>query len=283
MKKLLVFLSIIFLSSGSVSFAACDYSCTTPYDKNSKFRTFVGAVTGVNTITEIAAEKALRKEVLKYGSAQKLDVNIDSFSSKDLKNGIFKSAQIQAENAQVKGIYATAINLKALCDFNYLKKVDKDLVIVEDLPMSFNIELTANDINKTMEHPNYKRIIDDLNKLGATYGYGIKIASTVASVKNSKFYYVIKFEIPFIRKLQKIVLEADVNVKNGEIIYTNTKLVSGFISLDTKKLDFILDYLNPLDFSVNIIDNKEANIKVKTVKIKDNKIFADGVVVIPKD
>ena len=29
--------------------------------------------------------------------------------------------------------------------------------------------------------------------------------------------------------------------------------------------------------------NKEANIKVKTVKIKDNKIFADGVVVIPKD
>ncbi len=283
MKKLLVFLSIIFLSSGSVSFASCDYNCTTPYDKNSKFRTFVGAITGVNTITEIAAEKALRKEILKYGSAKKLDVNIDSFSSKDLKNGIFKSAQIKAEDANIKGIYASSIELKTLCDFNYLKKVDKDLVVVEDLPMSFNIELNANDINKTMKHPNYQRIINDLNKLGESYGYGLKIDSTVVSIKNSKFYYVIKFKVPFIRKLQKIVLEADINVKDGEIIYTNTKLVSGFISLDTKKLDFILDYLNPLDFSINIIDNKEANIKVKAVKIKNNKIFTDGVVIIPKD
>jgi len=283
MKKILLFLGIIFLSSSSMAFASCDYECTAPYNMNSKFRTVMGSVSGVNAISEKAAETALKKAILKLGSAEKLDVNIESYSSKDLKNGIFKSAEIKAENADVKGIYMSSIDLKTLCDFNYLKQAEKELVIVEDLPMSFDIKLTARDINKTMENAKYQRIINDLNKLGNTYGYGLKIASTKTAIKNSKFYYILNFEIPLIRKPQKLTLEANVNVKDGKIVYTNTKMVSGFINLDIKKIDFILNYLNPLDFSINLIDNKEANVKVKTVKIQNDTIFTDGVVIIPKD
>ena len=50
-----------------------------------------------------------------------------------------------------------------------------------------------------------------------------------------------------------------------------------------KKIDFILNYLNPLDFSVNILDNKDAKVSVENVDIRNNAIVADGVVVIPKD
>lgn len=283
MKKILLFLSIIFLSSSSVTYATCDYKCTSPYDMNSGFRTVMGAVTGVNTITEIAAEKAIKKSILKLGSAEKLDVDIDSYSSKDLKNGIFKSLEIDAENAQLKGIYFSSANLKTLCDFNYLKQEDDELIIVEDLPLSFEFKLTSADINKTMLNEKYQRIIKDLNKLGEAYGYGLKISSTKVAIKNSKFYYILNFEIPFVRKPQKLVFESSVSVKDGKIVYTNTKMVSGFINLDIKKIDFILNYLNPLDFSINIFDNKEANIKVKTVEIQNDKIFTDGVVIIPKD
>ena len=283
MKKLLLFLGIVFLSSGSMTFASCDYKCSTPYDMNSKFRTVFGAVSGINAITEIAAEKAVKKAVLKLGTAENLEVKVDSYSSKDLKNGIFKSAEISAENAQIKGIHVSSINLKTLCDFNYLKQSGKEYIIVEDLPMSYDIKLTSHDLNKTMENEKYQRVIKDLNKLGASYGYGLKIVSTKTAIKNSKFYYILNFEVPFVRKPQKLVLEANVNVKDGKIVYTNTKMVSGIINLDIKKVDFILNYLNPLDFSVNLIDDKEANIKVKNVKIKNDTIFTDGVVIIPKD
>ena len=71
--------------------------------------------------------------------------------------------------------------------------------------------------------------------------------------------------------------------KERKINYKNTRLVSGLFNLDLKKIDFILDYLNPLDFSVNIIKDKDANVKVKSVEIKNNKIVANGVIVIPKD
>ena len=49
------------------------------------------------------------------------------------------------------------------------------------------------------------------------------------------------------------------------------------------KLDFIMNYLNPLDFSVNIFDNKSAKVNVKNVEIKDDMVFAQGVIVVPKD
>lgn len=72
-------------------------------------------------------------------------------------------------------------------------------------------------------------------------------------------------------------------VRKGKIDFVNTKLVSDSFSLDLKKVDFILNYLNPLDFSVNILDNKDAKVSVDSVDIKNNVIWAEGVAIIPKD
>ena len=53
--------------------------------------------------------------------------------------------------------------------------------------------------------------------------------------------------------------------------------------MDLQKLDFILNYLNPLDFSVQILDNKDAKVSVDSIDIKNNQIVTSGIVVIPKD
>ena len=143
--------------------------------------------------------------------------------------------------------------------------------------------MTASDVNKTMESDKYQKIINDLNRLGNTYGYGLKISSTKVAISANKFYYVIGISIPFIRTEQKLVINSDLMVKKGKIDFTNTKLVSDSFSLDLKKVDFILNYLNPLDFSVNILDNKDAKVSVDSVDIKNNVIHVEGVAVVPKD
>ena len=89
--------------------------------------------------------------------------------------------------------------------------------------------------------------------------------------------------MPFVKREQKIVLETDIRVKNGKVALNNTRLVSGPIKLDLKKIDFMMNYLNPLDFSVKILENKEAQVNVKNIEIKDNNIIADGIIIIPKD
>ena len=62
MKKIILLLGILFVTS-TVAQAACDYSCVEPYDLNNKFRTFWGAVSGVNSVVENNAEAIIAKEI----------------------------------------------------------------------------------------------------------------------------------------------------------------------------------------------------------------------------
>ena len=60
-------------------------------------------------------------------------------------------------------------------------------------------------------------------------------------------------------------------------------MASNSFNLDLKRFDFLMDYLNPLDFSVNIFNDKDAKIYIKNIAIKNNIIVTDGTVVVPKD
>ncbi len=281
MKKLLVLLISILLTSSGVFAANCEYSCVEPYDTNNKFSTFFSNISGLNFARTKISESVLKKAILKTVKGDKnLKVDIDSYSAKDLKNGIFKSLLISGEDVVIEDIYISSLTLKSLCDFNYVKYDTKgNLVFKEDFPMSFDIKMDADDINKTMKSEKYQKIINDVNKLGII---GIKVSSTSASIRGNKFYYAMNIQLPFSRE-QKIEISADIKVKDGKIDFDNTHLSSSVFNLNLKNLDFLMNYLNPLDFSVNIFNNKDAKVCIKNIAIKNNVIVTDGVVIVPKD
>lgn len=282
MKKFVLFLVMLMLA-GSVSYGAnCEYRCVAPYDNAGKFSSFVGRVSGANFVASKVGEKIIKKSVAKnIQSSKKLKVDLDSYSPADLNKGIFKSLSIIGEGVNIDGIYLTSFSLNTLCDFNYIK-YDKngDVTFKEDLPMAFALVMSADDINNTMKSEKYSKIIHDLNILSIA---GIKVTSTKASIRGNKFYYTINISIPFVKKIQQLEIAADVNVKNGKIDFKNTRLASNSFKFDLKKVDTIMDYLNPLDFSANIFDNKSAKVYVKNIAIKNNLINVDGIAVIPKD
>ena len=282
MKKIILLLGMLLLTN-SVSMAACEYNCVEPYNMNSGFRTFLSGVSGLNFMTEKAAQRLLKREISKVAKNDFLEVKLDSYSSKDLKNGIFKSLSVSGRNVNINDIYMYDLYMSTLCDFNYIKQADGDVVFMEDFPMAFKFVMKDSDINKTIKSNRYQKIINDLNNIANSYGVGLKISSSKISIKANKLYYVIGLSIPFVRKEQRLIMNSDLCVKNGKIDFVNTKLISDSFVLDMKKVDFILNYLNPLDFSVNILDNKDAKVSVENVDIRNNSIVADGVVVIPKD
>lgn len=282
MKKIIVLLGLLMLAN-SAAYADCDYECVAPYNMNSKIRTFGSAVTGFNSITENRVEAAFKKEVLKIASADELKVDLDSFSPKDLKNGIFKSMTLKGKNVVINDIYLSSLELQSLCDFNYIESGSEGVVFKEAFPMSFKMSITPSDLNKTMANSKYKKIIDDLNVLGKNYAGGLKVASTKTAIKNNKFYYIIGFDIPFVPNEQKLVIQADIRVKDGKIDYQNTRLASGHFNMDLRRINFIMNCLNPLNFSVNILKNKDAKVTVKNVSIENGVILTDGIIVIPKD
>lgn len=282
MKKIILSVGLLLATSSAV-FAQCDYECVAPYNMNTKLRTIMSAATGVNSITEKKVESILKKEVLKIGSADELKIDLDSFSPRDLKNGIFKSMHVTGKNVVINDINLEAVDLKTLCDFNYIKQSGEEVVFVEALPLAFDVTMTQNSLNSTIKSSKYQKTIEDLNKIATSYNLGLQVSSTNVAIKNNKFYFIIGFDIPFVKREHKLVFETDIRVKNGKIDFYKTKLVSGHFNLDIKVLDFLLNSLNPLDFSVNILDKKEAKVTVKNAEFKNGVVVANGVIVIPKD
>lgn len=280
MKRLILLLGLLFLGSGISYSANCTYKCAQPYDMSSKISTFFSKITGLNFTRTKISEAVLEKTISKSVQGDKLNVDIDSYSGKDLANGIFKSLTISGKNLNVDGIYLSSLELKSLCEFNYVQYDKKgNLTFKEDFPMSFNMQMSSDDINKSMESERYQNTLNKVNKLSFA---GLKVSSTESSIRGNKFYYSMNVSIPFM-KTQRIEITADLKVEDGTINFENTRLTSNSKKLDLKSINFLMKYINPLDFSVNIFNNKDAKVNVKNVAIKNNIIVADGIIVIPKD
>ncbi len=279
MKKLILLLGLLLLSSSAAFASKCEYTCVEPYNMNNKFSSFLSSITGLN-FTRTKVSEAVMKKSLKKSLQGKVDINIQSYSAKDLSNGIFKSLKITGKDVSIDDIYVSSLELKSLCDFNYIEYDKKgNMVFKEEFPMSFAIQMSNDDINRTMQSEKYKKIINDVNKLGFA---GIKVASTESSIRGNKLYYSFTVNIPFM-KAQKIELTADLKVENGQIDFENTRLSSNSFKFDLKKVDTLMNLLNPLDFSINIFDNKNAKVYIENVAIKNNIIVTDGIIIIPKD
>jgi hypothetical protein len=280
MKKLALLLGLLFLGSGFVYGANCSYKCVEPYDMSSKISTFFSTITGLNFTRTKISEAVLKKAISKSVQGDKLKVNINSFSGKDLSNGIFKSLTISGKNLNINDIYVSELELKSICEFNYVQYDKKgNLNFKEDFPMTFEMKMSADDINKSMKSERYQKTINSINKFAFA---GMKVTSTESSIRGNKFYYTMYYSIPFMKE-QKIELEADLKVDNGKISLKNTRLTSNSKTMDLKKVDSLMQHINPLDFSVSIFNNKDAKVCVKNIAIKNNIIVANGVIIIPKD
>ena len=150
------------------------------------------------------------------------------------------------------------------------------------MPLDFDLGISASDLNKTMNTSAYKKIINDVNGVIEKFG-GVQVSSTKIHIKSNKIYYSIGISFPFVKKEQTVDITSDLGVKDGKIRFKDAKFTSSILKMDLKKMNFLLKYLNPLDFSVEVLDNKSAQVNVKSVEIKDNIIKAKGIVVINKD
>lgn len=71
--------------------------CPAPYDLTSGISRFVSNVTGQNFLAEKIGESITKRTIKKNIAGGKIDVNINSFSTRDLKAGRFKSFELQVK------------------------------------------------------------------------------------------------------------------------------------------------------------------------------------------
>lgn len=289
MKKIVLILmllaSVVYVQYNQKAFAntdsTCSVKCVEPYGLTSSTSRFFSAVTGQNFLAEKIGASLLKKAIKKNIESGTIKTDLQSYSVRDLKAGRFKSIKITGKNVNVQGVYITSFDLKTLCNFNYIVDNKKgDVIIKESMPMSLKVEISEDDLNKTMLSSDYKRIISDVNSLAGGF---FEINSTQVRLKDNKMYYVLKYNMPFVRKSKEIVLCANLHIDNGEIVLADTSFVGSGTTLDINKFSKLLNYINPLDFSAKILENKDAKVSIKNVKIVDKKITMDGIMTVLKD
>ncbi len=283
MKKIVLGLVLLLAVQGAQAQDCSTLKCPAPYDLTSGFSRGMSTVTGQKFLSEKIGEKLVKKAIKKNIVSGDIKADLDAYSVRDLKAGRFKSLEVSGKNVDIQGIYVSSFNAKTLCNFNYIANDKRgNYIVKEDIPVSFNAVVTEEDLNKTMNSSDYKRMIDDINSIGGNFNI-FQITSTNIKLKNNKMYYVLKYSMPFVRKTKELVISADLNVENGQIVLANTTFLNNSLSLDVDKLSKLINYINPLDFSAKILENKDAKFNIENVKISDGKIVVDGSMTILKD
>lgn len=283
MKKIVLGLVLLLAVQGVQAQDCSALKCPAPYDLTSGFSRGMSTVTGQKFLSEKIGEKLVKKAIKKNIVSGDIKADLDAYSVRDLKAGRFKSLEVSGKNVDIQGIYVSSFNAKTLCNFNYIANDKRgNYIVKEDIPVSFNAVVTEEDLNKTMNSSDYKRMIDDINSIGGNFNI-FQITSTNIKLKNNKMYYVLKYSMPFVRKTKELVISADLNVENGQIVLANTTFLNNSLSLDVDKLSKLINYINPLDFSAKILENKDAKFNIENVKISDGKIVVDGSMTILKD
>lgn len=281
MKKFLVLLGAIVISSTSAFATDCSsFKCpANPYSDNLS----ISNVTGTNFLAERIANTIIKKQILK-DSQGKYKVNLESYNIAALKKGIFKSLEITGEDTVTDGIYASMIKLRTVCDYNYIEinNKEKTTTFKEDFGMAYAVQFTESDLNKTMANSQYTDLIRKVNSIGNTTKM-FNISSTSAKIINNKLVYVMRVAVPLLNLKKDVAIQTDLKVRNGEIIIDEAELMTEAMKVDVNKLLKLVNYLDPLDFSMELMKNKDANMQVKEVNIKDNKINVSGLITVTKD
>lgn len=283
MKKIILSFVLLLAVQGVQAQDCSTLKCPAPYDLTSGFSRGMSTVTGQKFLSEKIGEKLVKKAIKKNITSGDIKVNLDAYSVRDLKAGRFKSLEIDGKNVDIQGVYISSFNAKTLCNFNYIANDKRgNYIVKEDIPASFNAIITEEDLNKTMLSSDYKRMIDDINSIGGNLNI-FQITSTNIKLKNDKMYYVLKYSMPFVRKTKELVITANLKVENGQIELANTNFLNNSMALDVDKLSKLINYINPLDFSAKILENKDAKFNIETVNISNGKITIDGNMTILKD
>lgn len=283
-KKLIALLTTIMLTS-SITFADdLTQFCAQPYDMSMKGTKFLTAITGMNFLSRAIANSVVKSELKKSTGAKGFKVKMNSFSAKDLAAGRFRGLDISGDNLDFDGVYVTQFNANTVCDFNYVKATTKDIKFKENFIMKYNMTISDVDLRKTLLSKNYLTFLNSLNiKVGPMNLMELKDVDV--KLKADKFYFILKMNNKIFGRNVPVTLNmsSKMKIENGQFKVSEVTFENFNQKISLTQLTNVLNLINPLNFTVDVLNNKNTKLALNNFDIKGNKIMLDGTVFVPKN
>ncbi len=283
-KKLIALLTTIMLTS-SITFADdLTQFCAQPYDMSMKGTKFLTAITGMNFLSRAIANSVVKSELKKSTGAKGFKVKMNSFSAKDLAAGRFRGLDISGDNLDFDGVYVTQFNANTVCDFNYVKATTKDIKFKENFIMKYNMTISDVDLRKTLLSKNYLTFLNSLNiKVGPMNLMELKDVDV--KLKADKFYFILKMNNQIFGRNVPVTLNmsSKMKIENGQFKVSEVTFENFNQKISLTQLTNVLNLINPLNFTFDVLNNKNTKLALNNFDIKGNKIMLDGTVFVPKN
>ena len=269
MKKFLLLLIIVGLSCNIV-FATDKYS--EDYLKNSSHFAVMNPI--AESIVEHSIKSALKKE-----TGANFKVKFSGYTLSSMKKGIFKELELSGKDVNVDEITIPYVHLKSLSDYNYVDYTKDPIVFKSDMSFAYDMLLSEDSMNKALENGNYKAVINNINNLAYPM---FQVKSVKTKILNNKFYILTYYNFPIAPapKDKVFVASSDFEVRNGKIRAVNVKLDSAYGKISLNKVANMLNLLNPLEFTMQLLESKECKANIENVKIVDNTVQVNGKIFV---
>lgn len=279
----LISLALLTAATPAIAENACDENMCPQVPKVSgAISSTLSKITGMNLVLSSILEGQVKKQMDKALSAN-FKVDIKPFGAKSLLDGKFQKITAQAPSASVEGIYLSNIKAESVCGYNHFVYKDGNVFTAENFLMSFDAEVSSNDVQKLLQTPEYKKVVDSLNvKVGNIYV--TKVFDTKAEIKNNRLSYSFRFSSPLTLGQAKLISTSmGLEVVDGKLTFTDIQTNSSIANSSLNAILPIVNKLNPFAIKTAILNNTESSINIKDIKFENNKILIKGLVIVPKN
>ena len=282
MKKNVVLILSLLLSC---AYAQDYYQFCSTKTPNRNIQGAISSVLGMNILSRNIIENQIERAIKKETNS-KFTIKINNFFMSNILSGEFKSISAKSKRLTSDGLYLSNIKANSICNYNKVSFKDNNLFIDENIVLKFSAQITQDDLEKTINSENYKKAIEKLNN-DKTISKFIKITNSNVSLKGNQllFKYELtpksKYKFIFGSKPIKLSFRADLKVIDGKVKMCNFDLNENISTYGL--LLPIVNKLNPTTWDLDFDENTKGKLDFSNVKIKDEKIYLEGFVVINKN
>jgi len=235
----------------------------------------------MNSTAERIAQKVI-KNLIEDESGYEFDVKLRGYTLSSMRQGIFKSLEIEGENFVVEDIPVVYGNIRTLSDYNWIDYKQNPPVCKTDMLFAFTVKLSEESINTALAKKDYSKILDQVNKKAFPL---FTVKGVKVRIQNNKLYIIMSYNFPItpIQNDKTFVISTGLKVNNNKIWAENVAVSNKYGAMELNKVTNLVNKLDPLTYTLSLLNKKKCNAKIANVKIIDNLIEINGKIVVEGD
>ena len=229
-------------------------------------------------VVENIAEKQIAK-LLKKSLGNSCDIKLEGYTVSSLKKGIIKNFEFEGKDLTIDGIDFPYLKVNTLSDYNYIDYTQNPIVFKSDMTYAYKIRLSEKSINQALDKNDYQKTLRKINALA----YPLFVLNNVdVKINNDRLQTIMSYNFPLFptNTNKTFTVSSSLKVENHKILADKVNFKGTYANITPEKVTNLLNLLDPLTFTLSIMNTKKCNTVVENVKIIDNIIEIDGKIFV---